>query len=323
MELVERYLQAVRLALPEAQQDDITKELRDSILSQVEEQEEALGRPLNEDEQVEMLKKLGSPMRLANRYRKQQHVIGATVFPIYWKILKLALGLAFLVLAAASVAMAAAGKSFTESLAVLFRYPNVALSVFGWVTLIFAALEFFGAKYKLSDTFDPRKLPPLQKSKPSTKSQFELIAALVAQIVFGVWWLAGLHYHYLIMGPGAALLNFGPVWHSIYPLFVTLVVVDVSRTALKLFRPEWMGIRIVNGFMTVLGFVVLYFLITAQELFIATDPNSTQLQTLAKTLNYALHLGLMVAAIVKVVMLVVNGARLLGRRLSQAHQATV
>ncbi len=46
MELIERYLQAVSLALPEVERDDITKELRDSILSQVEEQEETLARPL-------------------------------------------------------------------------------------------------------------------------------------------------------------------------------------------------------------------------------------------------------------------------------------
>jgi hypothetical protein len=39
MELIERYLQAVKFALPKKQQDDIVRELRDSILSQVEERE--------------------------------------------------------------------------------------------------------------------------------------------------------------------------------------------------------------------------------------------------------------------------------------------
>ena len=101
------------------QRDDIIKELRDNILSQIEEKEAELGHPLSEDEQVELLKKLGSPMRLASRYRKQQYMIGATMFPIYWKVLKASLGLAFLVLAAASIATAAAGKTLMESLGVL------------------------------------------------------------------------------------------------------------------------------------------------------------------------------------------------------------
>ena len=106
MELIERYLQAVKFALPQEQRDDIIKELRDNILSQIEEKEAELGHPLSEDEQVELLKKLGSPMHLASRYRKQQHMIGATMFPIYWKVLKASLGLAFLVLVVASIATA-------------------------------------------------------------------------------------------------------------------------------------------------------------------------------------------------------------------------
>ena len=92
MELIERYLQAVKFALPQEQRDDIIKELRDNILSQIEEKEAELGHPLSEDEQVELLKKLGSPIHLASRYRKQQHMIGATMFPIYWKVLKAVAG---------------------------------------------------------------------------------------------------------------------------------------------------------------------------------------------------------------------------------------
>ena len=153
MELIERYLQAVKFALPQEQREDIIKELRDNLLSQIEEKEANLGHPLSEDEQVELLKKLGSPMRLASRYRKQQYMIGATMFPIYWKVLKASLGLAFLVLVAASIATAAAGKTLMESLGVLFRYPGVALMTFAWITLAFSALEFFGARLRLKDTW--------------------------------------------------------------------------------------------------------------------------------------------------------------------------
>jgi hypothetical protein len=323
MELIERYLQAVGRALPKAQREDIVRELRDSILSQVEEQEDSLGRPLNEAEQVEVLEKLGSPSRLAGRYRKQDHMIGSAVFPIYWKILKLALGLAFLVLAAASIAVAAAGRPLLEALGVLWRYPNVALSVFGWVTLAFAALEFFGAKYKASDRFDPRKLPPLEKTPSSGKSQFELIASLVAQVVFGVWWLVGLHYPFLVLGPGAALLRFGPIWYSLYPLFVFMVVFDGFRHTMQIFRPQWNGHRALNLMMSALGFVTLYFLLITPEPFLAADPQSAPVQALVKNVNFGLHLGLMVAVVIKVILLVVDGAKFVGRKLSHAQQTTM
>lgn len=208
MDLIERYLQALKFALPTKQRDDIIKELRDSILSQAEEKEAEVGHPLTEDEQVSLLKKLGSPIHLASRYRKQQHMIGATMFPIYWKVLKASLGLAFLVLVGASVATAAAGKTLTESLGVLFRYPSVALMTFAWITLAFSALEFFGDRLQLKDTWDPRKLPPLVKESPR-KSQFELITQLLIQTIFSVWWLVGLHYQYHI-GPGDCVFKTWP-----------------------------------------------------------------------------------------------------------------
>jgi hypothetical protein len=43
MELIERYLQAVKFALPQEQREDIIKELRDNLLSQIEEKEAELG----------------------------------------------------------------------------------------------------------------------------------------------------------------------------------------------------------------------------------------------------------------------------------------
>jgi hypothetical protein len=323
MEMIDRYLQAVKFALSPAQRDDIIKELRDSILSQVEEKEATLGRPLNEDEQAEMLKKLGSPIELASRYRKQQYLIGATMLPIYWKVLKASLALAFVVLAAASIATAAAGKTLTESLSVLFRYPSVAVMTFAWITMIFSALEFFGARFQVSNRWDPRKLPPLAMTDPRN-SRFELIAQLVTQTLFSVWWLAGLHYQYLVFGPGIAFLRFGPVWQTIYPLFVVMVIVDLGLTASRLIWPRWtQGSQVTRLVMSALGLFVLYFLIGAPELFVASDPSTPQLQALAKNLSLGVHIGLIVALLVNVFNVVKGAARFIGRRLGRVHQAAV
>ena len=124
MDIIDRYLQAVKFALPKSQADDIVRELSDNILSQVEERESELGRPVTEDEIAEMLKKLGSPAKLASQYREQQGLIGPVILPIYWKVLKTALALALVVQVIAAVAMAAAGKPLLESLAPVFRYPQ-------------------------------------------------------------------------------------------------------------------------------------------------------------------------------------------------------
>ena len=67
--------------------------------------------------------------------------------------------------------------------------------------------------------------------------------------------------------------------------------------------------------MSALGLVVLYFLINAPELFVPADASSAQLQALAKGINTGVHLGLVIAAIVTCVNIVVESVRIIGRRL--------
>lgn len=51
MDLVGRYLKAVAKALPEAQREDIIRELSEDIRSEMEDKAGELGRPLTEAEQ--------------------------------------------------------------------------------------------------------------------------------------------------------------------------------------------------------------------------------------------------------------------------------
>ena len=58
MELLERYLEAVKKHLPWERQDDIIAELRANLEAQLEEKEGALGRPLTTAEMEDWLKQL-------------------------------------------------------------------------------------------------------------------------------------------------------------------------------------------------------------------------------------------------------------------------
>src|SRR5262249_36573385 len=90
MELLDRYLQAVRGYLLHKRRDDIVKELGDNILSQMEDKAVELGRPLNEIEQAAILKQYGHPLLAAARYRRLplQQLIGPALFPLYWYALQ-------------------------------------------------------------------------------------------------------------------------------------------------------------------------------------------------------------------------------------------
>ena len=84
MDLVEEYLRAVSLLLPQAQAEDIIAELRDTILSRIEAREAELGRPLSDAETEDVLREVGHPLVVAARYREgPQHVIGPALYP-YW-----------------------------------------------------------------------------------------------------------------------------------------------------------------------------------------------------------------------------------------------
>src|ERR1043166_7645287 len=89
MELIERYLQAVKFWLPKEQKQDIIAELSEDIYSQVEEKESALGRKLNHLEVEGILLQRGRPVLVANRYQPQRYLIGPVLFPIYTFVLKM------------------------------------------------------------------------------------------------------------------------------------------------------------------------------------------------------------------------------------------
>src|SRR6516162_5296488 len=89
MQLLDRYLNAVRFWLPREQKDDIIAELSEDLRSAIADEEETLGRPLTNDEVVELLKQRGHPILVAGGYLPQRALIGPTLFPIYVFVLKI------------------------------------------------------------------------------------------------------------------------------------------------------------------------------------------------------------------------------------------
>jgi prepilin signal peptidase PulO-like enzyme (type II secretory pathway) len=84
MGVVEDYLRAVAALLARAQREDIIAELRDLVLSRIEEQEAELGRTLTLEESEAVLRETGHPVVVAARYRDgPQYVVGPALYP-YW-----------------------------------------------------------------------------------------------------------------------------------------------------------------------------------------------------------------------------------------------
>jgi hypothetical protein len=101
MDLIERYLNAIRRNLPSRNADDIVAELRDALASRIEDREEALGRPLTPGETEAIIKDFGHPLVVAARFGRQQWLIGPDAFPFYLSVARIVL----LVVAAITVAI--------------------------------------------------------------------------------------------------------------------------------------------------------------------------------------------------------------------------
>ena len=291
MELIDRYLQSVKSMLPRKQQDDVIHELNDEILSRVEEKEAALGHPLTEDEQVELLKQMGHPMVVASRYRTQRYLINPTIFAIYWTVLRIILAVVFVAMAIAAVSVAATGQGLGQALRIILRYPLAALSAFAWVTTVFVILDIVQVKFDFFGKWDPRTLPKLSKKKPR-HSMIESVVGLMLGAIFGVWWLVGLKHQFWIFGPGIAVIHFGPVWQTIYPLFVVLVVYSIIRSSVDVARPGWeRGRAWFRLIYRALNLIVLYFLYNATELFVPGSANPPGMADVLKGLNTGMHVA--------------------------------
>src|SRR5580698_11104249 len=163
MDLIERYLGAVKPLLPKTQQDDILAELSEDLRSQIEEREADLGRQLDEDEVAAIIKKRGRPIRVASAYLPQQYLIGPAWYPAYRFVLKLVMLRVQLLLMMFVVASTLFTSPHPSSalLAVFRQVPAIAIITFGSITIIFVFLERFqsGAAGKPFEDWDPRKLP--------------------------------------------------------------------------------------------------------------------------------------------------------------------
>jgi hypothetical protein len=254
MELLERYLEAVRRHLKWKKQDDIIAELRGNLESRLEDREAALGRPLTGGEMEAWLKQLGPPMQMAARYQPARYLIGPGVFPTYKYVLRLALTWSFVVYGIVSVVLMATQTSHAVAGA-LVRLPWVLMVTAAWVTLIFAVVEFsaarkpewFPAIASSGLGWSPASLPPLERADGSGKPRRSRAHA-IAEVVFGflllIWLLLFPTYPYLLMGPGAYFLGalpykLAPVCTEFYWWIVGLNALQLAWHVFDLARGTW------------------------------------------------------------------------------------
>src|ERR1700681_3145417 len=246
MQLLERYLQAVKFWLPKEQREDIIAELAEDIRSEIDEKEAELGRNLNELELESILKQRGRPILVANRYLPQEHLIGPVLFPIYRLVLKIVMlcylvpwTLTWIALLIFNSGYAAkfAGHSWVSALGSLWTSLwSTAFLAVGTVTLVFAMLERAQNKSHFLEEWNPRKLPPV--NNPNLIPRFNSILELVANLIFCVWWTAHMSSG-VVLNEVNLRISLSPAWRYFFWGFLLVAFVNIALAVANLARPYW------------------------------------------------------------------------------------
>jgi hypothetical protein len=238
MDLIDRYLIAVRRQLPRDLEADVAPELADSLRSEAEEQERVAGRPLTVDEQAALLKKRGHPFVMASRYLPQQHLIGPGLFPYYRQALKFVVF--WVVVPIALFGGAIHAISANAPPAILGRAIgaawNGAIYAVGIVTIVFAILDHERVRITVFDRWDPAKLPEPKAGRTVPRS--ESVMSLVVSLAFVAWWTTLVRVPELVFYADAELrVTAAPIWSQLYVPILLAVAAGVGVHLVDLVRP--------------------------------------------------------------------------------------
>jgi hypothetical protein len=244
-DLIERYVAAVGRRLPAKDAADISAELREAVSSKLEEKEAELGRPAERAELVVLIKSFGSPMLVAARYSGQQYLIGPDLYPYFWPVARIVVGI---VAAVAMVGFLVRGvlsdHPMRHALEGLAAAWNGGLFAFGIVTVIFIVLERTKAGPKIEQSWRPEQLPRDTQFKP--KSLFESLFSLAWDAIFIAWWVGFLHFPNALPGtPGEAgiTLDLSSAWAVVYTPVLVMAAVQAAIHVGDVIHPTWSRLR--------------------------------------------------------------------------------
>lgn len=247
MELLERYLQAVKFWLPKEQKQDILAELSEDLSSQIEDRETELGRKLNEAEVEAILKERGRPLLVANRYQPQQHLIGPVLFPIYRFVLKVVALCYLLPWALFWIGMISLGPTYRaqqggwiHALASTWGALWItAIMIVGTITIIFAFVERGQTKSHFLEKWNPRKLPPVRD--PHQIKRSASIGELAGNFAL-IWWISYLSSRTIFIH-SEIRITLSPVWTYFFWGFLLVAIFKMALAGVNLMRPYWTGLR--------------------------------------------------------------------------------
>lgn len=250
MNLIDRYVSEVADRLPEKMRDDLSKEIRSLIEDTLEDRARAAGKPVTDEVLVnEVLKSFGSPAKMAASYLPPRYLIGPRLFPIFWLVLRIVLGITALVwvvtlgvsLSESATSVAVGVDIFVNS---FVAFLGSALSVLGNIVFIFAIIEWLMPKVtkEQEKTWDPGSMEDRrEKDKVSlAESIAGIVFTLIVILLFNVYpqWV-GVGF----MDGGKMVFNsvLTDAFFKFLPVLNVVWILDIVLYAILIRESKWSG----------------------------------------------------------------------------------
>jgi hypothetical protein len=315
MQLLDRYLTAIKFWLPKAQRDDIISELAANLQAEIDDRVSELGRPLTNDEVAILLNQHGSPILVASRYRFEsrtvtfgRQIIGPILFPFYWVALKITLVLLILQAILPVVLFHTDGPVFADLGHAVVRFFRFSLPVLLLVTVAFALLDYALRKFRLiekwSGDWDSRKLPSSERQEKQVRRSSS-VAGIILQSIIVIWWWNHGNVPAVVITNAGAQVHLAPVFGTLYVPILIIFVINLVQHCVNLIEPNWRWLPSLTGFVTsVAALVILYPLLYTSPLISIFDRNgvpismseAAEIQKVLWVAMVSLWIGIAVAA---------------------------
>jgi len=243
VDLLDRYLQAVKFWLPRKQKQDLLAELSEDIRSEIEDKEAELGRRLGQAELETILTRWGHPMLVAERYLPQRSLIGPVLLPAYTLVLRI-VTLVYLVpwlLVFLGFVIFDPGRRTADAIGDgLQAFWLIALHAVVVITGVFAVLERHQFSNRSWEAWSAGKLLKREAAPdPNGIPRSQSIAELVTGLIFVWWWLQLLGSptsHHLA---DTFRITVWPLYPAPYLGILVFLLAGVVMACVNLYRPWW------------------------------------------------------------------------------------
>jgi len=236
MQLITNYLSSLEAYLPDEMKQEVREELEASIYGEVEDLQEKLGREINEQEQEELLKKLGHPMRVASTYLPNQQLISKEYFPAYKRALQIALTISLVInLLITAPFILSSGHIIGILFILAWKLLFIGLLVFSVVTIVFYFLQKHNFSLDEIYAWSPKNI--IESSPKLSIKRIDIGFEMLFEILFLAWWNNIINFQESIAGSNS--VSFSVEWASVFWSVNVIFVIGIGINMIKLIMAGW------------------------------------------------------------------------------------